>query len=794
MKGVVIDSSNSPSFGNVNNIQSAGNYEFNLIKSKTGNNIELLNTVLKSYDIPNGRVQLIRVPYYEKVITNAILTCLPWDGTKGGVLVLNSQDSVILYSDIDVSGKGFRGGSDPFSNPTPFHCNESQFFYPPNPDLASQKGEGVAEVSASKSFGRGALANGGGGGNSHNSGGGGGGNAGAGGMGGYQYEGVPCNTTVPFDNRGLGGKSLMYTNAENKIFMGGGGGAGQSNNVEGFQGDGGTGSGIVIIIADKLKSNGHKILANGNGAKPCLGGGVGCHEGMGGGGAGGTALLKINSYIDPVSIETVGGKGGDMTTSGFLKVGPGGGGGGGVQWFSVSSLPMNVTPIYSGGQNGVATGYSNDPWGAAPGNNGSNLFNLQLQYSSPIFKPNIDSVRIRDTATTCETFNFTGEGYTNTHPVSSWQWFFGDGGNASTQQTTHTYGAPGTYTVKLVITDINGCKDSISKNVSTSLLIVDAGDADTVCAGNSVTLQGTHTGGASFAWTPAIYLNDANSLNPLATPPSTTMFYLTTTAPSGCSSTDSVEIFVRSSSTLSVETPGPVCEGDSARLNASGGHLYLWSPAGTLDDPQVSNPWAFPLQTTTYSVQITDTVCDNSATLTTNLTIRALPNIMAGKLNDISCSVNESQLRATGGITYLWTPGSTLNDPASSDPVATPLQTTQYFVTGTDGNGCSNKDSVIVNVDMANVSHFLLPTAFTPNGDGLNDCFGTKYWGTVLEIEFSVYNRWGERIFYTRSPDKCWDGRYKNVIQPGGVYVYWIRAKTSCADEVFRKGTVTLIR
>ena len=83
--------------------------------------------------------------------------------------------------------------------------------------------------------------------------------------------------------------------------------------------------------------------------------------------------------------------------------------------------------------------------------------------------------------------------------------------------------------------------------------------------------------------------------------------------------------------------------------------------------------------------------------------------------------------------------------------------------------------------------------AFTPNGDGLNDCFGLKYWGNVPKLEFSIYNRFGERIFYTTDPAKCWNGKYKGVAQNIGFYVYMIKATTSC-DTVEKKGSFMLMR
>jgi gliding motility-associated-like protein len=83
--------------------------------------------------------------------------------------------------------------------------------------------------------------------------------------------------------------------------------------------------------------------------------------------------------------------------------------------------------------------------------------------------------------------------------------------------------------------------------------------------------------------------------------------------------------------------------------------------------------------------------------------------------------------------------------------------------------------------------------AFTPNNDGLNDCFGLKYWGRVSTLDFSVFNRHGMRVFYTTNPQDCWDGTYNGVPQPGGGYAYQIEATTTCGT-IYRKGIVILVR
>jgi len=385
MKGAVIDSTNTSTFGTITDYKNAGNYEFNYVKSKSGNSIQLKNTLTRQYDIPAGKIQLVRVPSYNSITVTSTLTCLPWDGSKGGILVLKASNSVVLNASIDVSGKGFKGGNDPYSSPAQYYCDENQYYYPRNPDLASEKGEGIATIGPDKSFGKGALANGGGSGNSHNSGGGGGSNASQGGFGGYNFEFMPCDAIVPFDNRGTGGKILSYSNILNKIFLGGGGGAGHSNNPQAFESKGGNGSGIIIIIADNLKSNNLKIMANGNNGAACGSTASGCHEGMGGGGAGGTILLSINNYIDNLTIEGKGGNGANMTSAGNYRVGPGGGGSAGITWFDNNGFPANVSTVLTGGLNGVCTAYANDPWGATPGQNGTAFFNLKIPTDTVLF-------------------------------------------------------------------------------------------------------------------------------------------------------------------------------------------------------------------------------------------------------------------------------------------------------------------------------------------------------------------------------------------------------------------------
>jgi gliding motility-associated-like protein len=175
--------------------------------------------------------------------------------------------------------------------------------------------------------------------------------------------------------------------------------------------------------------------------------------------------------------------------------------------------------------------------------------------------------------------------------------------------------------------------------------------------------------------------------------------------------------------------------------------------------------------------------------------VKPTPVVKAEKVNDIDCLTHSTKLNVTGstGSSYLWTPTKWLDYPTLPDPVSSTDTTTTYFVTGTNKHGCSALDSVTVYVTTTKKVSFEVPNAFTPNGDGINDCLGLQRWGGANIEEFSIFNRWGERVFTTNKPVTCWDGRFRGEAQPAGGYTYIIKAKTFCGT-IKRSGVVMLIR
>ena len=202
--------------------------------------------------------------------------------------------------------------------------------------------------------------------------------------------------------------------------------------------------------------------------------------------------------------------------------------------------------------------------------------------------------------------------------------------------------------------------------------------------------------------------------------------------------------------------------------------------------PAVAGPGAHEIKYTYVAVD----GCPAAASST--ITVNALPNVNTIPLIT-ACQGIPVQLTSSGGKTYQWSPPDGLNDPTVAKPVATVDATTMYVVEVTDSNGCSASDSTLVKASVSARTAFLVPNAFTPNGDGLNDCFGIQHWGDVTVEQLEVFNRQGMKVFATKNPADCWDGRFNGQPQPAGGYVYAIRARTACG-LITRTGTILLIR
>ncbi len=255
---------------------------------------------------------------------------------------------------------------------------------------------------------------------------------------------------------------------------------------------------------------------------------------------------------------------------------------------------------------------------------------------------------------------------------------------------------PATTTMyRVELADNNGCTTVDSVLVTVRKPIARAGTDVAVCKGESVRIRATGSEG-TYAWTPEEGLDNPMSKSPLASPLQTTVYAVTITDKFGCTAVDSVVVSVATTGTVDAGEDRTVCVGDAVQLNASGiTGVYSWTPVEGLSDPTSDNPLASPQQTTVYTVFVRSPGgCE--ATDSVVITVLPRPQIDAGQ--DISiCRNSSAQLRATGDPgRYYWQPDTGLDNPASASPMASPSETTMYYVTLIGENGCTQTDSMVV--------------------------------------------------------------------------------------------------
>jgi gliding motility-associated-like protein len=321
----------------------------------------------------------------------------------------------------------------------------------------------------------------------------------------------------------------------------------------------------------------------------------------------------------------------------------------------------------------------------------------------------------------------------------------------------------------------------ITSNVITAPPVVTFcgnGDAELI-TGNSVSSNGlayqwqSSTDGTTFT---DISGAISNNYDPPAVGSTLTYRRIIT---SGSCSTPSVSnlvtITVTAGPIATVSGPVSICAGSSTTLTASGGAAYQWSPATGLSATNVASPVATPLTTTTYTV----TVGNGSCTIPRSITVTVVPKpkVDAGSDKGI---LNGDKVQLAGQVTgsadvrYSWSPTTYLSDPAVLKPIATPTQDITYTLTATTPDGCFVvSDDVTVKV----YEKIVIPNAFTPNADGVNDTWDIIALNGYENSQLDLYNRNGTLIFKSTGYTKPWDGTYKGKQVPTGTYYYTIDLK-----------------
>lgn len=735
MQGASINTTNTSSYGTITNYNNCGKYEFNYVTNVAGNTVTFQSPLVNSYTAA-GRTQCVKVPQYTTLTVNpgASIVPLAWqDGgafRKGGIVAIHVMGALVNNGSIHATGFGFRpGGLD--NSTSPAGGGQVNLYVSTSANDGAEKGESIAgftDVYGTSRYGRGAPANGGGGGNGHNCGGGGGSNGNNGNV--YNGQGVMCTSCVgpgawaldPFtianagvnanssgggrggysygssnqnaltlapsaaawggDQRdpfgGEGGHPLTAIVPTNRIFMGGGGGAGDRNN--GGNQLGGTGGGIVYLIAGSISGAG-TVNANGGDAlnQIALGTG-GANDAPGGAGGGGTVILR-SATITGIAINAKGGKGGDQAFLATESEGPGGGGGGGYVAISAGTPTINV----AGGDNGISLSGSVTeftPNGATMGATGQTgtigLFTTTFDPFGPIVTTATTPVCVGSP------INFT----TTAVAGCTYSWTGPAGFTSAVQNPTIASAAlthAGTYQV--VYSTGGGCTDTNTVAVVVNPLpIITPTVTNPLCNGactgsiNAVPSAGSPA--YTFSWNTGATTQIINSL-------CVGTYTVTVTDANGCIRVSSSTITQPPAITGGVTNVNPLCNGASnGQITVTGASGGTGALTYSIDGGafQVSNVFT-GLAAGTHTIIIKDA---NGCTFTivTSLTNPPVVGIALVSTVPATCGVNNGSVTVsgsggTGALSY------SIGGAFQASPTFTGLAPGTYTVTVQDANGCT---------------------------------------------------------------------------------------------------------
>ncbi len=359
--------------------------------------------------------------------------------------------------------------------------------------------------------------------------------------------------------------------------------------------------------------------------------------------------------------------------------------------------------------------------------------------------------------------------------------------NGQVTQTANNLCAA-TYTV--TVTDANGCTATASTTVTEPPVLTasSTGVGPTCTNTNDGSIDLTAAGGTpplTYQWTGPDGFS-ANTEDLTNVYPGT--YTVVITDDLGCQLTYLVNLSPITDIDANAGGDTAICIGLSLQLEGSGGSVFAWTPTEGLDDPNSPNPIVTPTATTTYILEVVEGVCVDYDTIL--VVVNPLPEIDAGLdvtiLQDQSTTLNGTGAGDNGS--YLWEPSESLDDAMQQNPVASPEETTLYYVAGTDSNGCTNVDSVVVEV----IPGITFPDGITPNGDGRNETWIISNIDFFPECQVEVYNRWGQLLFSSRGYTTPWDGRFEGKDLPVGTYYYVIDLK----DDRFEPytGPITIAR
>ena len=396
--------------------------------------------------------------------------------------------------------------------------------------------------------------------------------------------------------------------------------------------------------------------------------------------------------------------------------------------------------------------------------------------------------------------------------IASWSWDFGDASPVNTTQNpNHIYAIEGTYQASLIVVDNNGCRDTVIQSVVAHPLPDAQFSVANSCEGAFVQFTSQSTIASpdviqvwSWNFGDGTTVNNQNTSH-LYSASGSYNVQLNVVSGFGCEDSVSRTITLNPrpevnftaldtmgcaplcTSFLSVVTNGTVQwdwdfgDGTSGSNQQNPAHCYDNTSPGSSD----------------YSVSLavtSDSGCTTTIIMGDYITVFPKPLAVITAAEYTIQKGSSTQLTATGGSTFQWSPATSLSCADCDGPVASPQQTTLYCVEVADSNNCIDSACITIEV-VTPCSDLTVPTAFSPNGDGYNDKFYLQGWNScIIEFSFMIFDRWGEKVFQANDGNQSWDGTFNGKAMDPAVFVYYLNATLNNGEKVTKKGNITLIK
>jgi gliding motility-associated-like protein len=436
----------------------------------------------------------------------------------------------------------------------------------------------------------------------------------------------------------------------------------------------------------------------------------------------------------------------------------------------------------------------------------------------------------------------------NTLPLNAHKGFASYAWQDGSIDSLFTVTQPGKY----YVTTTDGCGGLYSDTVyvlAAPPISFDLGPDRDICLNDRITITAP-AGFLNYRWSPVYNITSTTAQSTVLFPSTDTMYYVAAEKTPGCFAYDSIRIFVKQPVPVHLGNDTSFCAGNTLVLNAGNNfQQYQWSNgAGTPSIPVTGSGTYSIIATAANSCRSYDTV---------QVTVFANPVIALSKDSTLCIGNSKVYDAGTGYSQYLWHDGSTssqytaqgtgkywvevtdqhnckgsdtavisrivlpptaflppdttictyarfeikpgqtyaqyLWSNAAITPSITVQQSGLYWLQVTDRYNCVGRDSIMISPKDC-LSGLFVPNAFTPDGDGRNDIFKPVVMGPIVKFEFTIFNRWGQRVFQSTNWQTGWNGSLTGKLQGNGTYIWTCTYQFENEPVKFIKGYVTLVR